>query len=185
MRERVLEMLNGGEWQCAACGEPHTGMFDLSCIAPDMWPGDKTYRDNSELTLDGDFLSEDFCVMGGQHFFVRCVLEIPVEGVEQRFGFGCWGTLSRENFERYIDGFDNGAYQGEGPWDSWLCNRLLPFMDGETKPLLCSMFPQLDRQRPVLRLRDAGHALAMAQEQGIAPEDVLDIYAIYGHPPAG
>jgi hypothetical protein len=41
--------------------------------------------------------------------------------------------------------------------------------------------PQLDRQRPVIALDDPEHSLSLAQEQGISPERVLDIYAAYGH----
>ncbi len=52
--------------------------------------------------MDGDFLSEDFCVLDGEHFINRCVLPIPVIGLNEHFGFGCRSTLSRANFDNYI-----------------------------------------------------------------------------------
>ena len=178
------EIVQGAEWICANCDMPHHGMFDLACHTPDPWTGPDEYEPNSALDLGRDFLSEDFCVIGGKYFMVRSVLELPIRGTDSSFGFGCWGTLKRENFEIVVENFDEGTFEGVGPWGSWLCNRLLPFMEGETEPLGCHMFPQTNRQRPVLVVADDAHPLAVAQEEGITPEDVLAIYEIYGHSPA-
>lgn len=176
----ALAILSGAEWKCAGCDDVHRGMFDLAAFAPDPWSGPITYEPNSALTLEGDFLSEDFCVLGGRNFLVRCVLDFPVEGLEQSFGFGCWGTLSKENFELYVSRFDDADYAGLGPWTSWLCNDVMQLVGSE--PIGCHMFPQLDRQRPVLKVMDDEHPIALMQAQGIAPEDVLGIYRMNGHP---
>ena len=175
----ALEILKGAEWLCSSCDQPHSGMIDLAPNAPDPWVGSPEHEPNSALRLDGDFLSDDFCVMDGTYFMVRCVIEIPVHGLEQKFGFGCWGSLSRANFEFYVDHFDDGDYQGVEPWSSWLCNRFYTYIG--TDPVGCWMFPQLDRQRPVLRLHDEGHPLAMDQCKGVPPEQVLEYYRHYGH----
>jgi hypothetical protein len=154
-------------------------MIDMAAFAPDPWQGGENYEDNAALRLDGDFLSEDFCVMGGKYFFVRCVLDIPVHGLAQKFGFGCWGTLSRDNFDRYLEAFDTGNYANSGPWSSWLCNQLFEYIG--TDPEACWMHPQLDRQRPVLLIQNQTHPLGYDQREGISPEKVLEIYRHYGH----
>jgi len=166
-------------WDCASCGTAHDGMFHLAAFAPDVWRGDESYRENGELTLDADFLSEDFCVVAGRNFFVRCVIDIPVIGLEDKFGFGCWGSLSRTNFETYVDRFDAGDYAGVGPWHSWLGNILLDSAAGHWAA--CTMFPQLDRQRPTLAVAEDDHLLAIRQRSGITAADVFDIYRRYGH----
>jgi hypothetical protein len=176
---KALEILKGAEWLCSSCDQPHTGMIDLAPNAPDPWDGSPEHEPNSALRLDGDFLSDDFCVMDGKYFMVRCVIEIPVHGLEQKFGFGCWGSLSRANFEIHADHFDDGDYQGSGPWSSWLCNRFYTYIG--TDPVSCRMYPQLDRQRPVLKLQDDGHPLAVDQCIGVSPEKVLEYYRHYGH----
>ena len=154
-------------------------MFDLVAFAPDFWEGPEDYEPNSSLRMEGDFLSEDFCVLRGEHYFVRCVFDIPVHGMEEKFGFGLWSTLSRRNFDLYVDGFDDGRYEDLGPWTGWFSNRIATFED--TLNQACWVHPQLDRQRPVISLEDDDHPLAIAQREGISAERVLEIYAKYGH----
>jgi hypothetical protein len=127
----------------------------------------------------GDFLSEDFCVIGGTNFFFRGVLLIPVQGLEQPFGFGVWSTLSRRNFDTYVGGFDDGGYSEWGPWTSWFSTALPDFGDTIEQPAWVEFRP--DRQRPLVWLNDDHHPLSVAQRDGITPERVLEIYAGYGH----
>ena len=175
----ALDRLGDAGWDCASCGIAHSGMFDLAAFAPDFWEGPEEYEPNSAIRFDGDFLSEDFCVVGGEHFFVRCVFDIPVHGLAEKFGFGVWSTLSRANFDIYLDGFDEGVYANLGPWTGWFSNGLAPFGDALNQP--CWVHPQLARQRPVITLATEEHDLARAQADGITAERVLELYAAYGH----
>jgi hypothetical protein len=76
-RPSALELLNGASWTCRSCHEQHRGMFDLAADSPDQWDQPETVEPNSALRFHGNFLSEDLCVLDGEHFFVRCVFEIP------------------------------------------------------------------------------------------------------------
>ena len=171
-----------GAWTCAGCSEVHHGVMDLAAFAPDPWPHGEEKEPNAALRFDGDFLSEDFCVLGGKYFMVRAVLEIPVHGLADKFSFGCWSTLSRENFERYLDGFDHSDYPDWGPWSGWLCNQLETYLG--TDPQSVWVYPQPDRQRPTLRIMDADHRLAIDQHDGITIERLAEILRYYGHTPA-
>ena len=153
----------------------------MAAFAPDPWFGGEQQEPNAAVRLSGNFLSEDFCVMEGRHFFVRAVLDIPVHGFAEKFGFGCWSTLSRDNFEKYLDGFDDGGYADLGPWSGWLCNRLADYVADQ--PEAVWVHPQLDRQRPTLRIMNREHRLAIDQDEGISPERLLAILAAYGHAP--
>jgi hypothetical protein len=178
----ALERLRNVGWVCACCKAEHLGIFDLGAPAPDQWGQVEAVEPNHALRLDGNFLSDDFCVIEGEHFFVRGRLEIPVLGAGGSFGYGCWSTLARTNFEIYVDTFDGGDQGGEGPWFGWFSNRLLGFEDTLNRP--CEVAPQSGRVRPILTLEDPGHELSRAQEEGITPERLLEIYAAYGHAPA-
>lgn len=181
-KRSALEILNCAIWKCTKCDLEHEGMFDLMAFAPDHWEKEEEYEPNSALRYDGDFLSEDFCILGGEHFFVRCVFDIPVHGMVEKFGLGVWSTLSRANFDRYVDGFDGGSYSDLGPWTGWFSNRFKPFDDSINHP--CWVHPQLGRQRPAVTLHEEGHELARAQLEGITPERLLEIYVANGHAPA-
>lgn len=178
----ALEILPSAEWRCADCNEPHEGRFALAAFAPDPWPGDERYEHNGAIRFDGNFLSEDLCVIDGKYFMVRACLEIPVQGLAEPFSFGAWSTLSRENFDKYLTGFDDGAYPDMGPWSGWLCNKLENYLGND--PLAIWVVPQPDRQRPKLFVMDDDHPLAVDQDNGISPERVLEIYSYYGHHPA-
>ena len=156
--------------------------MDLACFAPDPWPHAEEREPNSALRFDGDFLSEDFCVLEGRYFMVRAVLEVPVHGLADKFGFGCWTTLSRENFEKYVEGFDDRKFTDRGPWTGWLCNKLADYIGDKPEGLW--VYPQADRQRPTLMIANEGHPLAIAQEDGISPERMLEILQHYGHTPS-
>src|SRR5215475_7361391 len=85
---------------CPACGSAHAGVFDLACDKPDFWQGQKEHRPNSEVLGSDNILTEDFCILDAQHFFIRCVLLLPVIGAaNQYFGYGVWSTLSEKNFK--------------------------------------------------------------------------------------
>ncbi len=156
--------------------------MDMAAHTPDPWPDEPTYEPNSALRLEGNFLSEDFCVLEGEHFFVRSLLEIPVDGLERPWGFGCWSTLSRTNFEKYVAGFDDGEYEDDGPWFGWLSNRLKIYFD-EGEPIGVHVLPHPNRQRPRLIVKDQDHPLAIAQRDGITAEPMLSLLRAYGHGP--
>ncbi len=142
------------------------------------------YEPNSALRLQGDFLSEDFCLLDGQHYMVRAILPIPVIGLKDAFAFGCWSTLSRPNFDKYVDGFDSGEFADMGPWSGWLMNRLTGFNDEAVADALAvHVQPQIGRQRPKLFVMDDTHPLAIAQNEGVSPTRILELFTHYGHVP--
>lgn len=175
----ALERLRAASWHCTTCNAPHDGIFHISAPAPCFWQAPIDPEPNSALRFDGNFLSEDFCVIAGTHFFVRAVLEIPVHGLADAFGFGIWVTLSRTNFETYLDGFDDGRYPNWGPWPGYFSNDVGGF--GETLNQPSWVRPRPDRLRPLVTIVDERHPLAVAQREGITADRVLQIYASYGH----
>lgn len=182
-RPTALERLRDVSWRCASCDEEHRGMFDLGAWSPAFWEGPEDLEPNAALRTDGDFLSEDFCVIGGTDFFVRGVLAIPVHGLDTPLGFGVWSTLSRRNFDIYVEGFDRSDYADWGPWTGWFSTALPDFGDTLQQPAWVE--PRPDRLRPLIWLDDDEHPLSVAQRDGTTPERVLEIYAAYGHAPKG
>jgi len=173
--------LNDHTWDCASCGTQHRGLFDLSSARPEAWPDGEEWRPNLEVIESSHVLAEDFCILNGEHFFVRCLLLLPIRGVgaDAIFGFGIWSTLSKKNFELYVDTFDSGDQGNLGPWFGWLSNRLHGYPD--TLNLKCQIHPRANRQRPFVELESVDHPLAIEQRDGITLDRLLDIYAENGH----
>ncbi len=167
-------------WKCSKCQVEHSGIFDLACFAPAAWRHDEAYEPNSALRMDGDFLSEDFCVIDGQNFLVRGVLQLPLlKSGGLTFGYGVWSTLSRSNFEKYLADFDSG-HVGKESWFGWFLNALKGY-EPSTYALKCNVEPQPNRMRPLIFLEPTDHPLAREQADGISYERLMEIYALHGH----
>lgn len=176
---KALQDMAKGTWSCSQCEEIHSGLFDLAVFGPSAWPEDAVYEPNSALRHDGNFLSEDFCIINGENFLVRCVLLLPIHGLSQPLGFGVWSTLSRDNFDAYVSEFDEG-HAGNGiEWTGWFMNKLPVF--GETYAEPCWVYPQKKRQRPQLFMQDAETELGRLQRDGISARQALDVFEYYGH----
>jgi hypothetical protein len=187
-RAHAVARLLAGTWRCETCGLDHGWPFDLVSVAPDGWPYRDGYEDNAAVVvaLDAaeqgeriDFLSEDFCLLDGRNYLVRCVLLLPVDGLAEPLGFGCWTSLSEANFRRYLDGFDSGRHRDRGPWTGWLCTRLEGLV-GE-QPIAVRLHVGDARQRPLIEVIDPDEPLAAAQRDGIAPDRLVELLDFYGH----
>ena len=166
-------------WHCSSCDLEHDGIFHLGSPAPWHWDGPIAPEPNDALRIDGDFLSDDLCVIDGTDFFVRGVLEIPVHGSEQPFGFGSWSTLSRANFELYVASLDGALIDEDAIWTGWFATWPKPFASPVNQP--CWVEPQSGRLRPLIWLEDETHPLAQAQRDGITIDGLLEIYAANDH----
>jgi hypothetical protein len=174
------QRLDGRPWTCATCGEAHYGLFDITFKWPDYWQALGDAQPNGKVEDAGaNFLSHDFCVINREHFFVRCVLELPIIGSSgQSFMFGVWSSLSQCNFSIYVEGFDNGNYSDRGPWFSWLSNQLPGYEN--TLSMKCNVKPADDDTRPLLELEPIDHQL-VRDAKGVTLDRLLDIYAAAGH----
>lgn len=169
-------------WTCRSCSGSHSGIFDLASAHPDQWQGSEEYSPNDAVLSETNFLSKDFCVLENEHFFVRCVLEIPLRGLEgEHFGFGVWSTLSKKNFDLYVKSFSDGVVDGLGPWFGWFSNQLKGYPD--TLNMKCQVHPQGGRQRPRIELDAVDHPLAVEQREGMSYDRLLEIYVANGHQP--
>jgi hypothetical protein len=146
---------------CSQCGAAHENLPVWACRAPDLWAA------ASEKERDEDFrLSGDFCSFRDEHYFVRCVLQIPVvDSDTEVFEFGVWSTLSAESFRRYFDTFDDTDQSKLGAMFGWFANRLDGYPD--TLSLACDVLPQDNGQRPLIRFHDTDHPLAVQQREGV------------------
>jgi hypothetical protein len=174
------QRLHDREWVCPCCGESHMGLFDIALDRPGACSSDQPVQPNADLGISDNILTEDFCVVDGEHFFVRGVLELPVVGAPGTcFGWGVWSSLSKANFDLYVETFNDGEQGALGPWFGWFSNSLPGYP--ETFSLKCQVFPQDDKQRPLVELEATDHPLSLEQQNGITFDRILELYALTGH----
>jgi hypothetical protein len=178
--DRLSQLLAKG-FTCASCGERHKGLFDIAFDYPDPWNGPTEKEHNSSVRQafdEGrDILSEDFCLMG-EHRFVRCILPLRLIGTDESFALGVWGSLSQARFLEYVELFDSPNGSNFGPAFSWLMNRLPGAPNAAVR---AEMRGQDGRQRPILEIGEEDHPIFEKQFDGLTYDDLLSIYADYGH----
>ena len=148
---------------CQICGTAHSGLTtDFAFMLPD----DVLEQDveNRQAHLDW---STDLC--GYQdRWFLRCVLEVPLNFREGSFGWGVWVEVSEPSFARYYR-----VYETDGsncPRESGTIASSLPYY-GETKGLEVEVqFGESDR-RPLVFLKPNTECdIARDQRSGISDE---------------
>ncbi len=163
---------------CTCCGDPMSALLSFAYSGPDVFPDHALQQENWVLLQeDGDILTEDFCRLD-KYRFVRCILELPLLCLDDMLTIGVWGTLSIENFDRYVESFDDGQQEDLGEMFSWLSNPVPPDMP---PPIAMSLRPQNDRQRPKLMFSDKDHPLYRPQRDGLSFDQLAELLNSYGH----
>jgi hypothetical protein len=152
---------------CHTCGEWHEGLpLDYAYDAPNYW--------SESLRSDADsFLNSDLCVIKKQDFFVRGLIEIPVIGSDQPFRWGVWASLSKTNFDKMTDLWDDPKLLYEPAYFGWLSNSIDLYP--ETLNLKTNVKSRSVGDRPYLLLEPTEHPLAIEQHSGITMERVREI----------
>jgi hypothetical protein len=176
-----LADLNDLRWKCGSCDEWHTGpILDLSFDSPYYWTK-KNGEDESAARLLPDwdqkrpetFLSEDYCAIDNENFFVRGVIHLPIVGTSETFRWGAWGSLSRGNFEKLLEADDDPKRVELPPMFSWLSTKIPEYPD--TLNLKMQVHVQEPGSRPIFELDCCDHPLAQQFHHGIMPEGVKEI----------
>jgi len=135
--------LQSRRFECPSCGKTHTGVFDIAYDSPAVWTDSTTPISNADIAPGmTHFLAEDFCILEDEHYFVRCVLGLPILGTDTAFGLGVWSSLSNKNFTSYMESFRDRDQGRLGPWFGWFSNRLSGYPD--TLNLKCRVHPRDD-----------------------------------------
>ena len=155
-------------FKCSCCGELHEGSPSFSFSEP------APYAEQDTNTKEGGILTEDICTYtdeDGEHYFVRVVLEVPINGVEEPFTWGIWMSLSKENFDNYVDTY-NAPEVGKALF-GWFCNYL-PYYEN-TYALAADVILRDKSLRPSIYLHEKCHELVHDFNDGITVEKAQKI----------
>ena len=159
---------------CSVCGETHAGETrDIRMSLPEpifrIDEDDRDTRawvgDDSAVLRDGD----------AERFFVRALLELPVEGEDGYFGYGAWIEVGAEDFETLGELWhDEDGWRRE-PFTGTLANDLHPY--AFTEGLAVRIRLRDVRLLPLVELDEADHELVRAQRIGISAHRAHELAA--------
>ena len=167
-------------WKCDSCEEWHYGpCLDFSYLAPLYWNDEHEAANQSELLdsaskeLPANALNEDVCILDGKYYFIRGIIHLPIIGTNETFRWGVWGSLSRENFQKFFVALDEPEAAELPPMFSWLSSSIPEYP--ETEHLKMYAHVQEPPHRPSFELEPTDHPLSQEYHHGITPERVKDI----------
>ncbi|MVA57415.1 DUF2199 domain-containing protein [Agrobacterium vitis] len=161
-------------FKCAACDEWHEGMPSFSIDAPCYYLGMPEEQRSARCEL-----TTDLCVIDGEYFFARGLIEIPVQGSSEPFAWGVWVSLSNKSFAEFSDLYETSARDIYGPYFGWLSSQLSIYPD--TINLAVEVHLRNNGVRPSIVLEPSNHPLSIEQRNGMSIERVAEIYAAYMH----
>lgn len=162
-------------YKCSCCGEFHEGLpLDYGAHFPDYYLGVPEEEREERV-----YITPDVCVVDNEFFFVRGVIEIPILGAEDYFGWGVWCSLSEKNYTRMIEIWENDDLESEPPYFGWLNTNLFCYPD--TTNLKTNVYLRSNNQRPFIELEPTEHPLAIEQRNGITLKRIQEIAEMILH----
>jgi len=148
-------------FECSCCGRTLSGPpLSWHFDAPLPWG----LIPDSERAKRGE-LGSDQCVIDGEHFFIRGLIQIPLTDGDGPFDWGVWVSLSAANFLRATELWDDPHRVNEPACFGWLCNSIPGYP--ETLHLKTMVHQREVGLRPLVELEAIDHPLSQEQRNGI------------------
>ncbi|MPZ84866.1 MAG: DUF2199 domain-containing protein [Actinophytocola sp.] len=155
-------------FRCSRCGEHHaTPPLSFHSEAPDYWTPDLAANPDSDL-------SSDQCVINGEHFFIRGLIEIPILETDNVFAWGAWVSLNKTSFARAQERWNEVGREDDAPYFGWLSTELTSYTP-TTINLKTNLHTRPVGLRPFIELEPTDHPLAVDQRTGITRARVQQI----------
>ena len=151
---------------CDVCGETHAGETrDIRMGLPEP-----IFLLDDEERQTRAYVEEDFALLHGEkgdRFFVRGLLELPIDGEEAYFGYGAWIEVSETDAAALGELWNDEDGERAGPFPGTLANELSPY--AFTEGLAVQIRLRDVQLLPLVELDDGEHELVRAQRRGISP----------------
>ncbi len=157
-------------FRCTVCGNLHEDLPDIGADRPDQWWGVAEEDRGNRIKL-----TSDTCIIDGKHFFIRGVIELPIQDHPQQFGIGVWVSQKRQNFLTYMQNPDSAEI---GPFFGWLCTRIAYYQE-DTRLLKTRACFRSGGLRPMIELEPTDHPLPVDQRDGITFAKACEIVHYY------
>jgi hypothetical protein len=147
------------------CGQTHAGEtrdIRLGLPQPIFLLDDEERRRRA-------YVEDDFAILHGEsgdRYYVRALLELPIEGEDGYFGYGAWVEVSEEDVAALGELWNDEAGWRSEPFAGTLANELHPYAFTEGLPVQIRLRDV--KLLPLVELDDVDHELVRAQANGIS-----------------
>jgi len=117
--------------------------------------------------------SSDLCAVDAEHFYILGNLDIPVRNTDRNIRYTLWSSLSKANFMRAIELWDQAGREAEPPYFGWLSNKIPGYDDPWSIKLKVRTQPV--GFRPLIEVIEEGHPLWRDQREGISLERYYEL----------
>ena len=151
---------------CDVCGEAHAGETrDIRLGLPQP-----IFLLDEDERRERAVVEDDFALLHGRdgdRYFVRALLELPIDGEDGYFGYGAWVEVSEDDARALGELWTDADGERAGPFPGTLANELSPY--AFTEGLAVRIRLRDDVQLlPLVELEDGEHELVRAQRRGIS-----------------
>ncbi len=167
------------EFRCECCGELHRGSPSFAYEKPFAY---FTVPENEvEARVE---INSDLCSIDDEAFYIRAILEIPIEGVEEPFTWGVWVSQSEDSFDRYSATYDDDQ-SGDGSF-GWLTVAMpgydLSAPEEDFEQIPCDVSWSVPGQRPVVVPHETDHPIYHDFINGISWDRAIELARRMMHP---
>jgi hypothetical protein len=158
-------------YTCAVCGETHSGETrDIRMTLPEAIHALEEDERRARAAL-----TEDSAVLDGERWFVRGLLELPIEDEEGYFGYGVWVEVSEADFAALAELWHDEDGWRQEPFAGTLANELVPHEGTLGLPLRLRLRDV--SLLPLVELDDAEHELVEEQRHGLTSHRLHELAA--------
>jgi len=161
-----VQRINTTELICPQCGKVHGELpLDLAYRRPA-----DCFKIPEDERGERIRINDDLCVIDGQEFYIRGVLELPIKDTAERFAWGIWARVIEADYERYLELWDVESVEGEAPLEGELSGGVKSYPGSDLLPVTIHLQP--NNQRPLFKVKSLTVPLGIDQRDGITMEKV-------------
>lgn len=151
-------------FRCGVCGKLHDHLpLDIGYRRPAPY-----FALPEEERASRVFETDDVCVIDGVTFMIRGVLDLPIAGADEQFGWGVWAEIDRQDYQRYLAVWGQDDEEQVPPFPGRLAGGIGAYPDSDR--LAVSVKLRGDGQRPRFTVVSETHPLGVDQRAGITRE---------------
>lgn len=158
---------------CSICGEEHPrSAMELIFKRPDPIVA-LSAEEREERCKESD----DICVIKREHYFIRGLLPLPVEGRERPYRIGVWVEVDEESYRRILELWMDENQASVPPFKGKLSNNI-PSLN-ETLGISVNLQLTGPTTRPDILVKDNTHQLYREQNKGMSSHRAYEYSSLF------